>query len=120
MDELAPRYGFPVVSDGGESGKHPVHEPKPPDHPENFESGRPVGTVEIRRKESPDDSEVEFEFQDPRSSTLTAMGQLPTDSSSKGGSARLKIVGGTGQFEGKSGDVVLKWRNPKRWSTDPP
>ena len=61
---------------------------------------------------------VVFRFFDGQSSTLTASGVLPQHADETVGSGQLAITGGTGKFKTTRGEVVVRTKNPHRWSLD--
>jgi hypothetical protein len=61
---------------------------------------------------------VVFRFFDEQASTLTASGVLPQHADETVGSGRLAITGGTGKFKTTRGEVVVRSKNPHRWSLD--
>jgi len=87
----------------------------------------PIGIVHVqltRTKKKLEDRDtmvcsVVFEFAD--GDELVASGVLPFRSQPHWiGNGRIAITGGTGVYEGLTGELVVKVQNPKRWSIGGP
>jgi hypothetical protein len=129
------KYGFPAVSDDAveaptafaEVGSGTsilrdeiVYDAIDEEFGKGPESGR-VHIVALKPTELGEGTvvtRVVFRFLDERASTLTASGVLPQHADETVGSGRLAITGGTGKFKTTRGEVVVRSKNPHRWSLD--
>ena len=120
---------FPIISEGGAEeaefeglapGQSDLY-----DEPASREAdNKPVGLVHLiaRRSKRKSDAvvcRVIFNFDDG-ANTLSASGVLPARAGEIVDSGRLAITGGTGDYAGRQGEVVVEVWNPKRWFLDPP
>ena len=128
-------YGFPAVSDDAieapmafaEVGPgtsilrdETVYDAIDDDFGKGPESGR-VHIVALKPTELGKGTvvtHVVFRFLDKPASTLTASGVLPQHADDTVGPGRLGITGGTGKFKATRGELVVRSRNPHRWSLD--
>jgi hypothetical protein len=130
----APKYGFPAVSDDAVEAPTAFAEVGPgvsilrdeivyDADDDEFGKGPKSGRVHIVALKPTELGEgtvvtrVVFRFLDEQASTLTASGVLPQHAETVG-SGRLAITGGTGKFKTTRGEVVVRSKNPHRWSLD--
>jgi hypothetical protein len=130
-----PKYAFPAVSDDAVEAPIPfaevdrgvsvlhdeiVYEAVDDEFGKGAEIGR-VHIVALKPTELGEGTvvaRVVFRLFDEPASTLTASGVLPHHADETVGSGRLAILGGTGRFKTTRGELVVRAKNPHRWSLD--
>ena len=84
---------------------------------DGMEKGDEIGTVHLeqRRTNRPGRTLVDATFVLDNGEVVRVMGTVPGDGTTWVGKGRVAVLGGTGKFKDRRGEIPVESVNPKRW-----